>query len=66
MARARFLRSAIAAFVIAAASAAAMAGERVVPAEPGALLRAVAEAAPGDVLSSNRAVTTAPWCSTGP
>jgi nitrous oxidase accessory protein len=50
MARARFLRSAIAALVIAAASAVAMAGERVVPAEPGALLRAVAEAQPGDVL----------------
>ena len=50
MARPRFLRSAIAVLVIAAASAAAMAGERVVPAEPGALARAIAEAAPGDVL----------------
>lgn len=50
MARARFLHSAIAALVIATASAAAMAGERVVPAEPGALIEAVAEALPGDVL----------------
>jgi nitrous oxidase accessory protein len=50
MACARFLRSAIAAFLIAAATAAAMAGERVVPAEPGALIEAVAAAMPGDVL----------------
>ncbi|CAG0984102.1 MAG: nitrous oxide reductase family maturation protein NosD [Rhizobiaceae bacterium] len=50
MVHTRFLRSAIAALVIAAACAVAVAGERVVPAEPGALARAVAEAEPGDVL----------------
>ncbi|HHZ10681.1 MAG TPA: nitrous oxide reductase family maturation protein NosD [Rhizobiales bacterium] len=50
MARFRLIRAALAAYLIAAASSAATAGERVVPAEPGALVKAVAAALPGDVL----------------
>ena len=50
MARSRLLSAALAALVIAAVSAVAMAGERGVPAERGALVKAVAEAQPGDVL----------------